>query len=191
MIKSPRSYWEPLWSKGRYYRQLAPAETALLAQHLGPGNGRPALDIGSGDGALARHLHHQLSYRTTGIDCAPSAVALAASQDTTSGPNPTWRCADITADGFNALPDLAYAAITCRLVYRWMDDKPAFLDRMRQLLAPGGCFWVVTEIEGRREDSNGLERLGITGAEAEILTAGWSIVRIADLDVLRCYALRP
>ncbi|MER6026281.1 hypothetical protein [Streptomyces sp. NPDC001851] len=33
--------------------------------------------------------------------------------------------------------------------------------------------------------------VGITPAEAEILTAGWSVVRTADLDVLRCYALRP
>ncbi|MFE7330876.1 class I SAM-dependent methyltransferase [Streptomyces sp. NPDC057565] len=191
MIPSSRAYWEPLWSNGRRYRQLTTAETALLAEHLGPGNGRPALDIGSGDGALARHLHHQLGYRTTGIDCAPSAVALAAAQDIASGTNPTWRCGDITSGNLDALPDPAYAAITCRLVYRWMDDKPFFLDRVRQLLAPGGCFWVVTEIAGRRKNTDRLKGLGITAAEAETLTADWSVVRIADLDVLRCYALRP
>jgi hypothetical protein len=36
-----------------------------------------------------------------------------------------------------------------------------------------------------------LRGLGITPAQAEILTAGWSAVRTADVDVLRCYALRP
>jgi 2-polyprenyl-3-methyl-5-hydroxy-6-metoxy-1,4-benzoquinol methylase len=191
VIPSPRDYWDPLWTEGRRYRPLAPAETVLLAEHLGPGNGRPALDIGSGDGALARNLHHQLGYRTTGINCAPSAVALAESLDTVTGTNPTWRCADITTEDLGALPDLAYAVITCRLVYRWATDKPGFLSRIRQLLAPGGCFWVVTEVDGRRHPSDPLQDLGITRADAELLTAGWSVVRTADLDVLRCYALQP
>lgn len=191
IASTARDYWDPLWAEGRRYRQLAPAETTLLAEHLGPGDGRPALDIGSGDGALARHLQHHLGYRITGIDCAPSAVALAAAHNTDFSNGPTWRCADITTAGRDVLPDTAYAAITCRLVYRWMDDKHLFLNRVRQLLTPGGCFWVVTEIEGRREATDSLKGLGITAAEAETLTAGWPIVGTADLDVLRCYALRP
>ncbi|WNM33670.1 hypothetical protein RKE30_26415 [Streptomyces sp. Li-HN-5-11] len=52
-------------------------------------------------------------------------------------------------------------------------------------------FWVVTELAGRREDSDPCEHLGITSAEAETLTAGWSVVRTADLDMLRCSTLRP
>lgn len=72
-----------------------------------------------------------------------------------------------------------------------MDDKRAFLNHVRQLLVPGGTFWVVTEITGRREDADPLHGLGITPAEIEILTSAWSTVRTADLDVLRCYALRP
>ncbi|MEU7038884.1 class I SAM-dependent methyltransferase [Streptomyces sp. NPDC046237] len=185
--------WEPLWAEGRRYRQPDEDEFTLLAEHLGPGRGRPALDVGSGDGTLARHLHHELGYRTTGVDCAPSAVALAASRDERQDAGPAWRCLDITADDLDGLPDPAYAVITCRLVYRWMDDKPAFLDVVRRLLAPGGTFWVVTEIAGRRKESDPLtERgLGITAAEAETLTSGWSLVSTADLDVLRLYALRP
>ncbi|MFJ7063146.1 hypothetical protein ACIQVA_36725 [Streptomyces microflavus] len=73
-----------------------------------------------------------------------------------------------------------------------MDQRQGgLLDRVRHLLAPGGTFWVVTEIAGRRSPTDPLQRLGITPAQAEILTAGWSTVRTADLDVLRCYALRP
>ncbi|MGZ2361669.1 class I SAM-dependent methyltransferase [Streptomyces sp. 372A] len=183
-------YWEPLWADGRRYRQLCQAEKQLMAEHLCPGEGRPALDIGSGDGGLARHLHHELGYRTTGIDCSATAVTLAAAQDT--GPGPTWQCLDITADDLAALPDAAYTLITCRLVYRWMDDKPGFLSRVSRLLAPGGTFWVVTEIAGRRTSTDpALLGLGISPADAELLAAGWSVVRTADLDVLRCYALRP
>ncbi|MFC6066997.1 class I SAM-dependent methyltransferase [Streptomyces ochraceiscleroticus] len=191
MTTDTAAYWEPLWAEGRRYRQLNDAETQLLDEHLGPGCARPALDIGCGDGALARHLHRELGYRTTGVDCSPSAIALAASQDTGPGLGPVWKCLDITADDLSALPDPAYAAITCRLVYRWMDDKPAFVDRIHRLLAPGGTFWVVTEVAGRRAATHPLQDLGITPEESEVLTAGWSVVRTADLDVLRCYALRP
>ncbi|MFH8520628.1 class I SAM-dependent methyltransferase [Streptomyces gelaticus] len=184
------TYWEPLWSQGRRYRQLDDTENRLLKNRLGTGRDRPALDIGCGDGSLARRLA-ELGYRTTGIDCSPSAVALAAAQAPGPGRVPVWRCMDITTDDLGALPEAAYAVITCRLVYRWIDDKAAFLDRVRHLLAPGGTFWVVTEIAGRRPATDPLQNLGITPAETEILTAGWSAVHTADLDVLRCYALRP
>ncbi|MFD5815681.1 class I SAM-dependent methyltransferase [Streptomyces sp. NPDC127038] len=184
------TYWEPLWSQGRRYRQLDDTEHGLLEDHAGPGRDRPALDIGCGDGSLARCLT-QLGYRATGIDCSPSAIALAAAQDPSPGPEPLWRCMDITTADLGALPEPAYALVTCRLVYRWIDNKPAFLSRVRHLLAPGGTFWVVTEITGRRATTDPLHNLGITRAQAEILTAGWSTVHTANLDVLRCYALRP
>ncbi|MDT0547479.1 MULTISPECIES: methyltransferase domain-containing protein [Streptomyces] len=193
MTTAPATYWERLWHDGRRYRKVTGAETTLLARHLGPGRGRPALDIGSGDGALARHLHHQLGYRTTGVDCAPTAVALAAAEDVEDVEDesgPAWRLMDFTSDDLGKLPEPAYAAVTCRLVYRWVDDKPAFLDRVRHVLAPGGILWVVTELAERREDTDPLKKLGITAADVEFLTAGWSVVRTADLDLLRCYALR-
>ncbi|GLV74561.1 class I SAM-dependent methyltransferase [Streptomyces hygroscopicus] len=181
-------YWEPLWADGHRYREVTSTETTLLADHVGPGRGRPALDIGTGEGSLARHLH-QLGYRTTGIDFAPSAIT--AARDTQQSEGPAWHLMDFTSDDLSALPDPAYAVVTCRLVYRWMDDKAAFLDRVRQVLAPRGTLWVVTELAGRREAADPCRHLGISPAEAEILTAGWSTVRTADLDVLRCYALRP
>ncbi|MFF5705223.1 class I SAM-dependent methyltransferase [Streptomyces sp. NPDC012794] len=183
------AYWEPLWADGRGYRPLEGREADLLQHALGSGRGRGALDIGCGDGGLARFLHHRLGYRVTGIDCAPSA--LAAARRSESGPGPVWRLMDFTADDLGELPEPAYSAVTCRLVYRWVEDKPAFLDRVRRVLAPGGVFWVVAEVAGRREEGDPLKDLAITAGEAEALTAGWSSVRVADIDVLRCYALRP
>lgn len=184
---APAAYWEPLWADGRRYRPLEGAEADFLGESLGQGRGRSALDIGCGDGGLARYLHHRLGYRVTGVDCAPSALAAARK----AGPGPAWRLMDFGADDLGGLPEPAYSAVTCRLVYRWVDDKRAFLDRVRRVLAPGGVFWVVTEVAGRREEADPLKGLAITAAEAEALTAGWSSVRVADVDVLRCYALRP
>ncbi|MEV6956084.1 bifunctional class I SAM-dependent methyltransferase/NUDIX hydrolase [Streptomyces sp. NPDC051183] len=119
-------HWEPLWSQGRRYRQLDDTENRLLESRLGPGRGRPALDIGSGDGLLARRLA-ELGYRTTGIDCSPTAIALATAQDPGRGRVPAWQCLDFTTDALSTLPEPAYPVITCRLVYRWIDDAAAHL----------------------------------------------------------------
>ncbi|MFF9896371.1 hypothetical protein [Streptomyces longispororuber] len=61
------------------------------------------------------------------------------------------------ADDLSPLPEAAYAAITCLLVHRWIDDKAAFLHRVRHLLAPGGTFWVVTEIARRHAATDPLQ----------------------------------
>ncbi|WP_309228176.1 class I SAM-dependent methyltransferase [Streptomyces lunaelactis] len=171
------TYWEPLWRDGRHYRPLIPQEEQLLARYLGPGPGRPALDIGCGAGELARHLHERLDYRVTAIDCAPSALATATSTAPNAG-EITFQLMDFMIDDLSHLPDPAYAVITCRLVYRWVEDKAGLLQRVRSLLVPGGTFWVVTE-------------LAETTAGSEQLTAGWSSCRTVDLDRLCCYALRP
>ncbi|MGC9544851.1 class I SAM-dependent methyltransferase [Streptomyces sp. UG1] len=191
MIASPVHYWEPLWASGRRYRQITDTETQLLADHLGPGRGRPALDVGCGDGALARHLHHQLGYQTIGVDCAPSAITLATNADPGSSDQPRFQVMDFTTDDLTELPDPAYAVITCRLVFRFINDKALFLDQVRQLLVPGGTFWVVTELADRRDDDDPLKSLGITAPDVELLTARWSTVTAVDLDRLACFALRP
>ncbi|MFJ3673355.1 class I SAM-dependent methyltransferase [Streptomyces sp. NPDC090106] len=191
MTASPAAYWEPLWAAGRRYRQINDTEVRLLAEHLDPGHGQPALDIGCGDGSLARHLHNRLGYRTTGIDCAPSAIALASGTGPGTTDQPRFQVMDFATDDLGTLPDPAYAVITCRLAFRFITDKNAFLDRLRQLLVPGGIFWVVTELADRRTDDDPLKRLGITASDVELLTSRWSTATVVDLDRLACFALRP
>ncbi|MFQ6197049.1 class I SAM-dependent methyltransferase [Streptomyces sp. NPDC000405] len=186
MIDNPTAYWEDLWAGGRRYRQLTDSETAALGRHTGPGEGRSALDIGSSDGALARHLADR-GFKTTGLDCAPSALALAS-----TGPSSnvvTFCHGDIESPQPPPLPESAFAVVTARLVYAFVKDKPAFLSRVRGLLVPGGLFWVVTPMAARVPA--GQVSNGITTAEEELLTSGWSAVRATDMDYLRCFALRP
>ncbi|MFI6277905.1 methyltransferase domain-containing protein [Streptomyces sp. NPDC050988] len=190
MIDPPLTYWEPLWASGRRYRQITGTEEQLLARHLGPGHGRPALDVGCGDGSLSRHLHDRLGYRTTGIDCAPSAITLAAADAGPGTDQLRFQVMDFATDDLSELPEPAFAVITCRLVYRFISDKGAFVDRVRQLLAPGGTFWVVTELAERRADNDRRKSLGITASDVELLTSCWSTVQAVDLDRLACFALR-
>ncbi|MER5780253.1 class I SAM-dependent methyltransferase [Streptomyces mobaraensis] len=181
-ITDPASYWGALWSSGRRYSPLTDAETALLDQHAGPGHGRLALDVGCGDGALARHLA-SLGYQVTGLDCTPAAPTLAEPGDGAV----ESRCLDIEAPQ-SPLPGRAYALFTARLVYAFIKDKSAFLGRIRGLLVPGGLFWVVTPMAGRLPPD--LASVGITRDDEEVLTSLWGAVRATDLGSLRCYALR-
>ncbi|MFE0356563.1 hypothetical protein ACFW2K_22335 [Streptomyces nigra] len=83
------------------------------------------------------------------------------------------------------------SSVACRLVFRFIADKDTFLNRVRQLLVPGGTFWVVTELADRRADDDPLKSLGITAPDVELLTSRWSTVAAVDLDRLACFALRP
>ncbi|CCK32165.1 hypothetical protein BN159_7786 [Streptomyces davaonensis JCM 4913] len=187
-INNPAEYWNPLWQSGRRYRSLGPEERQLTGRFLGVAHGRPALDVGSGDGTLARYLHADLGYRTTAIDCSSAALEIAQAEQTTSD-GPVFRHLDIETGDISALPNAGYAVVTCRLVFAFIKDKAAFLDRIRRFLPPGGTFWVVTPLAERLPEER--KSIGITPQEAELLTAPWSSARSEDLDVLRCYALRP
>ncbi|AQS66165.1 bifunctional 2-polyprenyl-6-hydroxyphenol methylase/3-demethylubiquinol 3-O-methyltransferase UbiG [Streptomyces pactum] len=179
------SYWEPVWQRGRRFRAIDRTETEALGRHLGTGRGRPALDIGCGEGALTAHLA-ALGYRSVGVDCSPTAVALAR----TRHPAADIRVFDFDADDAAGLPHPAFAVITCRLVYRWAADKPGFLSRVRALLAPGGVFWVVTSVH---DPARGAPRSWDCDApDVELLTTGWSRVDVHELDPsFHCYGLRP
>ncbi|WP_234315634.1 class I SAM-dependent methyltransferase [Streptomyces albus] len=143
---------------------------------------------------MARSRHHELGYRTTGIDCSPSAVALAAAHDTRPGhgEGPAWQRLDITTADLTALAHPAYALITCRLVYRWIDDKPAFLDRIRRILArPAESSGRHRDLRPPHDHQPGPPEARGLPLDTELVTTGWFCVRAADLDVLRCDALRP
>ncbi|MGI5457672.1 class I SAM-dependent methyltransferase [Streptomyces sp. CA-249302] len=186
-ITNPAGYWDPLWASGRRYRGLGPQEQQLTRRFLGVGRGRPALDIGCGDGALGRYLHADLGYRTTAIDCSSAALKIAQAEQDGSGL--VFQQLDIETDDISVLPDAGYALVTCRLVFAFIKNKPAFLDRIRCLLPPGGTLWLVTPLAERLPEER--KSIGITVQQAELLTASWSLVRSEDLDSMRCYALRP
>lgn len=184
MTTTGQAYWEPLWAEGRHYRGLNAAEATALAAELGPGHGRLALDIGSGDGALAARLH-ELGYQVTGVDCAPSAIARARA----AHPGLDYRHFDVVDGDLAELAAVPYAAITCRLVYRWIDDKEDFPARVRQLLAPDGVFWLATSVHDPTcADAKPWE---LSATDAHRLRTAWPRVAEHHIDpTFHCYALR-
>ncbi|MEV7237569.1 class I SAM-dependent methyltransferase [Streptomyces sp. NPDC051020] len=179
------AYWEPLWQQGRRYRTIDADEAETLRCRLGPGHGRPALDVGCGEGALTAQLT-RLGYRTTGIDCAPTAVAAAQGKH----PDLDIRVHDFDTDDPARLPHPAFAVIACRLVYRWVTDKPAFLSRVRSMLAPGGTFWVVTSVHDASRGGQP-KAWDLSTEDADLLTMSWSQVQVTKLgSSFHCYLLQ-
>ncbi|MDU9001788.1 hypothetical protein [Streptomyces mirabilis] len=98
---------------------------------------------------------------------------------------------DFADDDLSELPDPAYAVVTCRLVYRFVADKGAFLDPVPPCPGSGRDLPPVTELADRREETDPLKTLDITAPKTEVLTSRRSAMNCVNLDRLACFALRP
>lgn len=120
------------------------------------------LDLGCGNGAFSRHLHH-LGYQVTGIDPSPSGIA----QARTACPQATFlqRPAD---------PDLAhhldpFPTIVCLEVIEHLPQPRLLVQTIRHLLAPGGTAIVSTPYHGYWKNL----ALALTGKLDRHFTALW------------------
>jgi SAM-dependent methyltransferase len=124
-----------------------------------PAPGRQTLDIGCGEGRLARDLK-ELGRRIIGIDSSPSLVAAASAFD----PSMDVRLADASAlpldDG---CADLAVAFMSLQDI----DDMAAAIREAARVLEPGGrlCLAIVHPINsaGRFEDATANAHFVIEG----------------------------
>ncbi len=97
-----------------------------------PSPGRQTLDIGCGEGRLARDLK-ELGHRVVGIDSSPSMVDAAREFD----PSMEVRLADAAALPLDdACADLAVAFMSLQDI----DDMPAAVREAARVLEPGGRF---------------------------------------------------
>jgi SAM-dependent methyltransferase len=97
-----------------------------------PPPGRQTLDLGCGEGRLARDLK-ELGHRIVGIDSSPSLVAAARESD----PSMDVRLADAAALPLDdACADLAVAFMSLQDI----DEMPAAIQEAARVLEPGGRF---------------------------------------------------
>jgi ubiquinone/menaquinone biosynthesis C-methylase UbiE len=119
--------WAPTPGHDSYWRFHRDQFLRLL---LPPG--RQTLDIGCGEGRLARDLK-ELGHRIVGIDSSPSLVAAAREFD----PSMDVRLADAAALPLDdACADLAVAFMSLQDI----DGMPAAIQEAARVLAPGGRF---------------------------------------------------
>lgn len=102
-----------------------------------------ALDVGCGTGQLSRDLYHR-DYQVLGVDLSENAIELAKNSTHYLGEALEFRVANIEADlELNENYDL----IMCKYVYAFLQDKAAFLSKMKTLMSTDSLFVIITPDE--------------------------------------------
>lgn len=143
MKELPKDHWNHAYLAGHDFSVLKTGHITKMLEYVHTDN-KNALDIGCGTGQLTRDLYHR-GFRVTGIDLAESAVQLARSATTVGDDLLTYRQLDIERDNTDTLP-FPFGLITCKNVYAFITDKPAFLQRIKQLLAADGTFLIISPL---------------------------------------------
>lgn len=100
-----------------------------------PAGARTALDVGTGDGLLARDLHRVVP-DVTGIDLDADVLERARTED----PDVTWVHGDVLTHPF---PSGSFDVVASVAVLHHFPDAEAALTRLADLTAPGGLLAVV------------------------------------------------
>lgn len=112
---------------------------ALIARHLGPGEGREALDLATGTGVIA-HLMDDMGFRVTGMDWAEPMLERATAKARARRRDIRFVVGDAE---FTTMPDAAFDVIVNRhLVWTLVDPSAAFSE-WRRVLKPGGRLLVI------------------------------------------------
>jgi ubiquinone/menaquinone biosynthesis C-methylase UbiE len=102
--------------------------------------GISVLDVGSGSGAITKGIADQVGPegKARGIDTSENLIALAR-ENFRKVPNLDFLVADINSYA----PEEKYDLITSARVLQWLDNPQQVLDKMYQLLKPGGYLSIL------------------------------------------------
>lgn len=124
---------------GRMGAREAAAWQMLIRTHLGPGEGRRALDLGCGTGVMSL-LVHGAGFDVTGMDFAEPMLDRARSKAREAGAP----IAFIAGDAEHTLePDARYDAVMARNLLWTLPDPAAALREWSRILKPGGRLLII------------------------------------------------
>lgn len=116
-----------------------PAWLSLIEEHLGPGNGRRALDLATGTGEIAMLLH-AAGFDVTGVDFAEPMLERARAKAKAAEAQIRFIMRDVEN---THEPDGAYDVLMTRnLVWTLIDPAASFAE-WRRLLRPGGRLLII------------------------------------------------
>lgn len=124
----------------------------LLSRHLGPANGRKALDLASGTGVIS-HLLDELGFRVTGLDWSEAMLERAKAKSAARKSKIAFRLGD--AERIMEEDASFDVVVTRHLVWTLVDPAAAFAEWLR-VLKPGGTLLVV---DGDFVNQSRIERL--------------------------------
>lgn len=145
MQQELNQHWNKYYDQGRDFNLISFITINKLLSTYPQDAPKTALDIGCGTGQLTRELWHR-GFKVSGADVSESAITIARSLTTVPTTELCYKQADIEEDGTIDLPFQPYGLITCKAVYSFMHDKPAFLKKVAQLLDDKGIFVVITPL---------------------------------------------
>ena len=111
----------------------------LFSRHLGPGEGRRALDLASGTGVIS-HLLDGLGFQVTGLDWSEPMLARARAKAAARGAEIRFVMGD--AERTLETPGSYDVLVTRHLVWTLVDPRAAFKE-WHSLLKPGGRLLIV------------------------------------------------
>lgn len=111
----------------------------LIEKHLGPGEGRRALDLASGTGVIS-HLMDDLGYQVTGIDWSESMLELARAKAASRARSIRFHLGD--AEKTLEADESYDTIITRHLVWTLVDPQACFREWLR-VLKPGGKLLII------------------------------------------------
>lgn len=142
-LSNTDTYWSELYDNGRDFTLISGGTLSKLLSYTNSSLPKTCLDIGCGSGQLTRELYHR-GYQCIGLDASVVAVQIASQQTVIPHNQLRYEHFDIEFDDFAKIPRQPYSLIVCKLVYAFIHDKPALIEHVNRLLAPGGIFIVIT-----------------------------------------------
>lgn len=129
--------WNSLYISGRDFGTLPDGVIDFIIKNTDHDAPQTLLDIGCGTGQLTRSFQER-GYSSLGIDPSSEAIKIASERSGQS------RYIAGTLETLDLIDK--YGLITCKHVYAFIDDKPAFLQRIARLLFDNGSFVIITPL---------------------------------------------
>lgn len=138
-------FWSSHYQQNKDFQLISSQEIDQFLQYQSTQNAKTCLDIGCGTGQLSRELYHR-GYTVTGIDVSSEAIDRARRLTVVPKSSLSYQQLDIGTTDVSALQNAPYGLVTCKLVYAFMKNKPAFIKKMKTITAPAGLFVVITPL---------------------------------------------
>lgn len=129
--------WNSLYASGKDFGILPENVIDFIIENTDSKSSKELLDIGCGTGQLTRSFEDR-GYICLGIDPSSEAIKIASSRSSQS------RYEVGTLQTLNLTNP--YGLITCKHVYAFINDKPAFLQQVANLLLANGSFVIITPL---------------------------------------------
>lgn len=134
-----KQFWNDSYKDGYSYRQISDDDVALFLSKMSP-KPKYVLEVGCGTGELARQLG-SFGLMTTAIDISDEAINRA---QKISPSEIVFKTLDVEND---LVSDLGkFDLITMKLVFKFIQDKGSFIEKLRNLLNKNGYLVIINPV---------------------------------------------